>query len=82
MISRIHMRRDLIAKDTRLGTQSLAIGVETTGLRKRYGASVTIHGPSRIVYRPTKPLKCGARAWIESRARVTVHRPKETSHGD
>ena len=31
---------------------------------------VIIHGPSRVVYSPDKPLSCGARVWIETQAEV------------
>ena len=33
---------------------------------------VIIHGPSRVVYSPDKPLSCGARVWIETEAEVEV----------
>lgn len=72
--SRIHIRRDLIARDTKTGSTSPVIGVETSGMRKRYGTRVTIQGPSTVVYRPTRPLACGARAWMETEAPVIVHR--------
>jgi hypothetical protein len=31
---------------------------------------VEIRGPSTFVYSPDKPLSCGAKAWIETRAEV------------
>ena len=73
-LSRIHVRRDIIAKDRKTGDKGAAIGVETSGMRKRYGTRVTIKGPVSIIYRPEKPLSCGARAWIETRSPVIVHR--------
>lgn len=73
-MTRIHVRRDLIAKDKKEGTNSRAIGVETSGKRKRYGRRVTIKGPVEFIYSPTKPLKCGARAWAETSSDVIVHR--------
>ncbi len=69
-MTRIHVRRDLVAKDRKNGTRSMAIGVETTGKKKRYARSVVILGPAIVIYRPEKPLKCGARAWIETKAPV------------
>lgn len=33
---------------------------------------VEIKGPSAVVHRPDKPLSCGARVWIETRAPVVV----------
>lgn len=29
---------------------------------------VTIDGPSKLVYSPDKPLSCGAKVWIETKA--------------
>lgn len=72
--SRIHIRRDLIAKDKKAGTKSRVIGVETFGRCKRYGCRVTIEGPCTVVYSPSKPLSCGARAWVETYSHVKVHR--------
>jgi hypothetical protein len=73
-LSRIHVNRQVIHKDNKSGSVSKAVGVETSGQRKRYGYAVTINGPSRVVYRPNKPLKCGAKCWMETHAPVTVHR--------
>jgi hypothetical protein len=33
---------------------------------------VAIHGSSKVVYSPDKPLSCGARVWIETQADVEV----------
>lgn len=38
--------------------------------RTTYAHEVEIHGPCRLVYRPDKPLKCGARVWIETEGHV------------
>jgi len=38
----------------------------------RYCHSVTIHGPSNIVYSPDKPLSCGAKVWIETESPVEL----------
>ena len=73
-LSRIHVRRDIIAADRKSGGVGRAIGVETSGMRKRYGMRVTIKGPASIVYRPERPLHCGARCWIETRSDVVVHK--------
>lgn len=72
--SRIHVRRDIIWRDRKTGEVNYALAVETLGQKKRYGLQVDIQGPSVIVYRPNKPLSCGARAWIETHAPVVVHR--------
>jgi hypothetical protein len=45
--------------------------------RNRYGHAAVILGPdgaevARIVYRPDKPLSCGAKVWIETEHEVQV----------
>lgn len=35
-----------------------------------YANTVTILGPSKVVYSPDKPLSCGARVWIETEGEV------------
>jgi len=37
-----------------------------------YAHEVNIKGPCRVVYSPDKPLSCGARVWIETKAEVEV----------
>jgi hypothetical protein len=37
-----------------------------------YANTVSLEGPSRVVYSPDKPLSCGARVWIETEGKVTV----------
>jgi len=34
---------------------------------------VTIHGESRVIYSPDKPLSCGAKVWIETKAQITIN---------
>lgn len=37
-----------------------------------YGMSVKFTGNSRVIYRPDKPLSCGAHVWIESDHEVLI----------
>lgn len=37
-----------------------------------YANTVSIEGPSKVIYSPDKPLSCGARVWIETEGKVTV----------
>lgn len=39
-----------------------------------YAHEVEIKGSSRIIYRPDKPLSCGARVWIETEGEVVILR--------
>ena len=34
---------------------------------------VIVHGDSKIIYSPDKPLSCGAKVWIETEASVTIN---------
>jgi len=35
-----------------------------------YGTMLAIMGPSTLVYNPDKPLKCGARVWLETKSEI------------
>lgn len=35
-------------------------------------SEVELTGPSRVVYRPDKPLSCGAKVWIETEHPVKI----------
>lgn len=37
-----------------------------------HGSKVEIRGSSQLVCRPERPLSCGARIWIETRAEVEL----------
>lgn len=65
-IKRLHVdQRKLRAKDPD------PITIQTSGGPLK-ATSARIHGPSSVVYRPDKPLSCGARVWIETTSEVTI----------
>lgn len=75
MLSRIHVNQHNIRANKKAGNDDLPVitikhgnGVNT------YCDEVEIEGPSKVVYRPEKPLSCGARVWVETRAPVKVIR--------
>lgn len=39
-----------------------------------YAFEVEITGPSKVVYRPDKPLSCGAVCWIETDSEIKILR--------
>ena len=58
------------------------ISVRCGGEVKR-GFAVIFNGPAQIIYRPEKPLACGAECWIETTAKVIIHDPfDETGESD
>ena len=69
---RIHINRHVMARNKKQQEDRPAIGVEILGMQKVYGHSVSILGPSRVIHAEDKPLKCGARAWVETTAPVVV----------
>ena len=71
MLKRIHVNQHNIRKNAKQGTDLPCITVKTYKANE-YGHEVAINGPSRVVYRPDKPLSCGAKVWIETHADVEV----------
>lgn len=70
-VKRIHVDQQLIRQYHQDGQHRPAITVQTSkGSIK--GTNVQIIGPSTLIQRLEKPLSCGARIWIETRAEVRV----------
>lgn len=72
---RIHVNLHRIRKNSKTGDRDPVITVKV-GKENHYGMEVEIHGPSQLVYRPDKPLSCGARVWIETLSEVVVNTKK------
>ena len=71
MLKRIHVNQFVIRSNRRDGRRDPPIRVKT------YRENVACHeaeilGPSKLVYSPERPLSCGARLWLETRADVLV----------
>lgn len=71
MIKRIHINQHVIKANTKNGTDDPAITVKTSK-DNFYAKEVEILGPSKIIYRPAKPLSCGAKVWCETEAQVLI----------
>lgn len=69
LLKRIHVNQHVIRRNRKLGTKEPPISIKTYRDNVRC-LSVEIEGPSRLVYSPERPLGCGARLWIETRAEV------------
>jgi hypothetical protein len=70
-LTRIHVNQHVIARNRKAGTNDPVLTVKTSR-SNTYAHVVAIHGPSRVVYAPCKPLACGARVWIETTAPVEL----------
>ncbi len=71
MLKRIHVNRHHIAANRKDGGSRLIYTVKT--YKKTYPAhEVWIYGQSKMVDGQTKPLNCGAVAWVETHAKVLL----------
>ena len=71
MLKRIHVNQHEIRANRKDGGNRPVLTVKTYK-SNTYGHTVTIDGPSQVVYSPQKPLSCGAQVWIETNSEVTV----------
>ena len=71
MKTRIHVNQHIIKSNNRSGDREPVLTVKTYKSND-YGSQVEIHGPSRVIYRPDKPLPCGAVCWVETESEVVV----------
>ena len=69
-MKRIHINSNIIKSNAKHGKNDPAITIRRGQKVETYAHEVIIDGPSRVVYRPDKPLSCGAKVWIETEATV------------
>ena len=67
----IHVNQHVIKKNRKESERKPVLTVKTYKSND-YGHEVEISGPCRVVYRPGKPLSCGAQVWIETESSVSV----------
>ena len=67
----IHVNQHVIRANKKHNLNDPVITVKS-GKNNTYCHEVDILGPSKLVYRPNKPLSCGARVWIETTAAVRI----------
>jgi hypothetical protein len=71
MLKRIHVNQHNIRSNKKHGTNKPVITVKTSKSND-YAHNVEVLGPSKVIYRPDKPLSCGAKVWIETTAEVIL----------
>jgi hypothetical protein len=62
---RIHVNMHVIRRNQKTGEREPPLTI-IRGSKRERGHAVDIVGTARVVYRPDKPLSCGARVWIEA----------------
>jgi len=71
MNKKIHINQHVIRANKKNGTNDPVITVKTSK-SNTYASEVEILGSSKLVYRPDKPLSCGAKVWIETTSKVIL----------
>jgi hypothetical protein len=71
MNKKIHINQHVIRANKKNGTNDPVITVKTSK-SNTYAKEVEILGSSTLVYRPDKPLSCGAKVWIETTSKVIL----------
>ena len=71
--TKIHVNRNNIRYNSDKSLEDLipVLSVKNSN-SNTYGYSLKINGPCEIVYRPQKPLDCGAVLWMETFSQVQV----------
>jgi hypothetical protein len=67
----IHVNQHAVRRNIKAETPEPVLTVKTYK-SNTYAHEVSIEGPSKVVYSPTKPLSCGARVWVETESTVTI----------
>lgn len=67
----IHVNQHVI-KSNRKNGKAMPVLTCKTYKENRYGNTVEFTGNARVVYRPDKPLSCGAHVWIETDQPIVV----------
>jgi hypothetical protein len=71
---RVHVNQHVIRRNKTHGENAPPLRIIRAG-RSEPAFEVDLIGPARVVYSPHKPLRCGARVWIEAEdARATLPR--------
>jgi hypothetical protein len=68
-IKRIHVSQ-VNLRENRKDSGSRPLFTIQTSSGPIYASHVDVKGPSQLMGPPNKPLKCGARIWIETKAEV------------
>jgi hypothetical protein len=67
----VHVNQHVIKANRKHNTEEPVLTVKTYK-SNTYASEVVIKGDSKVVYRPNKPLSCGAHVWIETQSEVEI----------
>ena len=76
VIKRVHVNQHNIKHNAKADPEDwLPVFTVKTSSKNYRAVEVDLCGASSTVYRPHKPLSCGAKVWIETTAKVVVTLP-------
>lgn len=67
----IHVNQHVIKSNAKSGLNEPVLTIKNYK-KTVYAHEVSVDGPSKVVYSPNKPLKCGAKVWIETQSPVEI----------
>ena len=67
----IHVNQHVIRNNKKNNLRNPVISVKTYK-DINYATEVEVKGPCKIIYRPDKPLSCGAVCWIETTEDIEI----------
>lgn len=67
----VHVNQAVVKANRKTGSRDPVLTVKTYKSNE-YASEVVIDGPCRVVYRPDKPLSCGAVCWLETESDVVI----------
>jgi len=70
-LKRIHINQHNIKYNAKNDDKKPVITIKS-GKHNTYAYKITIKGDSDVIYSPNKPLSCGAKVWIETKAKVEL----------
>jgi|TARA_R100000231_G_scaffold74823_1_gene58403 hypothetical protein len=68
---RIHINQHKIRSNKKNNLEEPVITIKTSK-SNTYAKEVDILGKSKLVYKPNKPLSCGAKVWIETEDKIVL----------
>ena len=72
MIKKIHINQHIIRRNKKNNTTEPVITIKTSK-NNYYADEVEVKGSCKVVYKPNKPLSCGAKVWIETKDEVIMN---------
>lgn len=75
---RVNVNRHVINRNRNTGSDDPPFTIYRPGKRVERASEVSLEGNVRLIYRPEKPLKCGATVWLEADQVQAVTKSSET----